>query len=199
MTVPNLISAMRIILAPIFIIYLINDQLLPSLIVFMIAGFSDGIDGLVARMFNQKSKIGTYLDPIADKIVLISAFVGLSVRDLLPAWLAVTVISRDVMILLGVFILFMNNHKIVIRPSIYSKATTCFQFITVIAAFTRQYSVYLAYSYSYLIYLTAFLTIISGLQYMHTWFKMMGEGIENNSGGQGGNRTDPTKTPRQIN
>ena len=185
MTVPNLISTIRIILAPIFVIYLINDQLLSSLIVFMIAGASDGIDGLVARIFNQKSRLGTYLDPIADKIVLVSAFVGLSVRELLPAWLAVTVISRDVLIFLGVLILFLSNPNIAVRPTISSKITTCFQFITVIAAFIRQYSDYLAFSYSCLIYLTAFLTIISGLQYMHTWFKMMGEGTDKNLGGGG--------------
>ena len=189
MTVPNLISSLRIILAPIFVIYLINDQLMPSLIVFIIAGASDGIDGLVARIFNQKSKLGTYLDPIADKIVLVSAFVGLSVRELIPAWLAVTVISRDLLIFLGVLILFLNNPKVVVRPTISSKITTCFQFITIITAFTRQYSDCLAFSHSYIIYLTAFLTIISGLQYMHTWFKMMGEGVENNSGGQGGSRS----------
>ncbi|MBN2060559.1 MAG: CDP-alcohol phosphatidyltransferase family protein [Deltaproteobacteria bacterium] len=177
MTVPNLISAIRIILAPIFVIYLINDQILPGLIVFMIAGASDAVDGFIARVFNQKSRLGTYLDPIADKIVLISAFVGLSVRELLPAWLAVTVISRDVLIVIGVTVLFMNYSKIVIRPMILSKITTCFQFITVITAFTQQYSVFLANSHRYLIYLTALSTIVSGLQYMHKWFKMMGEAV----------------------
>ena len=189
MTVPNLISAMRIILAPIFVIYLINDHLIPSLIVFIIAGASDGIDGLVARIFDQKSKLGTYLDPIADKVVLVSAFVGLSVKELIPAWLAVTVISRDVMIFLGVLILFLHNTDVAVRPTISSKITTCFQFITVIIAFTQKYSDYLAISYSYLVYITGFLTIISGLQYMYTWFKLMSEGVEN--------LTDQTENPKK--
>lgn len=193
MTVPNLISAIRIILTPIFVIYLIDDQLLPALIVFIIAGVSDGIDGLVARVFNQRSRLGTYLDPIADKIVLMSGFVGLSLIGLLPAWLAVMVISRDVMILLGVFILFMNNLKIAFRPSISSKMTTCFQFITVIIAFTRGYSVILAFSYHYIVYFTGLLTIISGLHYIYKWFKMIGEMIDNNPEVQ--TEREPGKAP----
>ncbi|MBW1805300.1 MAG: CDP-alcohol phosphatidyltransferase family protein, partial [Deltaproteobacteria bacterium] len=65
MTVPNLITTIRIILAPIFVIYLINDQFLMGLVVFVVCGVSDGVDGLIARIFNQRSKLGTYLDPLA--------------------------------------------------------------------------------------------------------------------------------------
>ncbi len=85
MTVPNLITTIRIILAPVFIIYLINDQFLSALVVFVICVASDGLDGLVARLFNQKSTLGTYLDPLADKILLVSAFITLAVRGYLPS------------------------------------------------------------------------------------------------------------------
>ena len=88
--------------------------------------------------------------------------------------------SRDIIIILGVFILFINNLNIVIKPSITSKITTCFQFFTVIAGFTRGYSAIVAGSFGYFVYITALLTIISGLHYMHTWFQMMGEGIVEN-------------------
>ena len=74
MTIPNLITTLRIILAPIFVIYLINDQFLPALIVFIIGGVSDGVDGFLARVFHQRSKLGTYLDPLADKILLVAAW-----------------------------------------------------------------------------------------------------------------------------
>ena len=143
MTVPNLITMIRIILTPIFIIYLINDQLLTGLVVLVICGISDGIDGLVARMFDQKSKLGTYLDPLADKIILVSAFVALTFRGFLPSWLTVMVISRDIMILLGVFILFMNNLEFNIRPAVPSKITTCLQFVTVIAVLSKDYIAFL--------------------------------------------------------
>lgn len=175
MTVPNLITTIRIILAPIFVIYLINDQFLMGLVVFVVCGVSDGVDGLIARIFNQRSKLGTYLDPLADKIVLVSAFVTLAVIGFLPPWLTVMVISRDILILLGVSVLFFNDMKFNIRPNISSKITTCLQFITVIAVLSRDYFPTLAWSYPYLFYASALFIIISFLQYMYQWFRMMGE------------------------
>lgn len=175
MTVPNLITTIRIILAPIFIIYLINDQLLSGLVVFLICVVSDGMDGLVARVFNQKSKIGVYLDPLADKILLVAAFVVLSVRGFLPSWLTVVVISRDVMILMGIFALVFNGVKFDIKPSILSKITTCFQFITVVAVLSKGYFQFSETFYFYIFCVTALFTISSGLHYMHYWFGVMGE------------------------
>ena len=175
MTVPNLITAIRIILAPIFIIYLINEQFLSALIVFLLCVVSDCVDGLVARIFQQKSRLGVYLDPLADKILLVSSFIVLSVEGFLPSWLTVMVISRDVMILLGVFILFLNGLEFNIRPSIISKINTCLQFITVIAVLSKDYLSYSSEFYFYLFCLTALFTISSGLHYMHYWFRVMGE------------------------
>ncbi len=175
MTVPNIITTIRILLAPIFIIYLINDQLLTSLIVLIISGVSDGVDGLVARLFNQKSRLGTYLDPLADKIVLVSAFIALTTQGYLPSWLTVMVISRDTLILIGVLILFLNNLEFNIKPTISSKITTCFQFITVIVVLSKGYVSFFAEHYRYLFFTTAFFTIISFLQYMHQWFRIIGE------------------------
>jgi cardiolipin synthase (CMP-forming) len=175
MTIPNLITTLRIILTPIFVIYIINDELITGLVILIITGLSDGIDGLVARLFNQKSKLGAYLDPLADKIILISAFVALSIRDFLPSWLTVMVISRDILILMGVFILFLNGMKVDIRPSVSSKITTCLQFLTVILVLAKDYFPALEKYYPFLFYLTAFFTIISFLQYMYQWFRLTGD------------------------
>ena len=175
MTVPNLITAIRIILAPIFIIYLIDDRFLSALVVFALCGVSDGVDGLVARVFNQKSKLGAFLDPVADKILLIAAFIVLSIRGFLPSWLTVLVIARDTLILLGVFIFSLNRLEFNIKPSLLSKINTCLQFITVIAVLSKSYFVFLSTVNVYLYYVTAFFTISSGLHYMHYWFKAMGE------------------------
>jgi cardiolipin synthase len=180
MTVPNLITAIRIILGPIFIIYLINDHYLSALFVFAVCGVSDGVDGLVARIFNQKSTLGAYLDPIADKLILVSAFVVLSFKGLIPSWLTVTVISRDVMISLGVVVLFMNRKEVSINPSIISKLNTCFQFVTVIGVLAKDLLSILPQVYSYLFMLTGILTISSGLHYMHYWFRMMGDSADKN-------------------
>ena len=176
MTVPNLITTIRIILAPIFVIYLIDGRFLSALIVFVICGISDGLDGMVARLFNQKSKLGTFLDPLADKIILISAFVALSIKGSLPSWLTVTVIARDIMILLGVFVIYLNRFEFTIKPSILSKVTTCLQFVSVIAVLSTGLLNLSSTFYLVIFYATTLFTIISGLHYMHYWFKIMGEG-----------------------
>ncbi|MBN1101776.1 MAG: CDP-alcohol phosphatidyltransferase family protein [Deltaproteobacteria bacterium] len=179
MTVPNLITMIRIILTPVFVIYLIQDEFFSALVVFVLCGLSDGADGMVARLFNQKSRLGTYLDPLADKIVLASGFVVLSVRDFMPSWLAVMVLARDVLILLGVVVMALNRVDLKIKPSILSKITTCLQFITLIAVLSRNHIILPAGLYPILLYATAFFTIASGLHYIHFWFRCMGD---NNTG-----------------
>jgi cardiolipin synthase len=176
MTIPNLITAIRIILAPVFVIYVINGQVLAALIVFLICAVSDGLDGVFARLFDQKSKLGAYMDPLADKLVLVAAFVALSIKGILPPWLAVTVIARDTMILLGISVLFLNRLDVVIKPSILSKITTWAQFLTVLVALSQCYVSLLIKLYPYILYVAALLTISSGLHYMYRGFKMIGEG-----------------------
>jgi cardiolipin synthase len=176
MTIPNLITCLRIILAPVFIIYLIQDEFLPALVVFIVAGISDGADGLIARVFNQKSRIGSFLDPLADKILLVAAFVTLAVRGYVPAWLTVLAISRDILILLGVLILFLSKGDLAIRPSFLSKATTCLQLLTVFVVLSAGYIGFFTKISHYLFLLTGLFTIMSGLHYMRYWFHAMGEG-----------------------
>lgn len=176
MTIPNLITSIRIILAPIFIIYLLDEKFPSALIVFILAGVSDAADGLIARLFNQKSKLGTYLDPLADKILLIGAFIVLSIKNFVPPWLSVIVITRDIMILLGVLIIFLNTASFPIKPSVLSKITTCLQIMTVFVVLSESmFPVFSLFS-EYLFWITGFLTISSGLHYMRYWFRMMSEG-----------------------
>jgi cardiolipin synthase len=176
MTIPNLITSLRIILVPIFVIYLINDDLLSALLVFILAGLSDGADGLVARLFDQKSKLGSYLDPLADKILLVTAFIVLAVRGFIPPWLTVVVITRDILILLGVLILFLNGQNFTIRPTIVSKITTCLQLGTVFVVLSKNQFHVSSQLVVYLFWTTGLLTISSGLHYMRYWFRMIGEG-----------------------
>jgi cardiolipin synthase len=182
MTIPNLITAFRIILAPVFVIYLINDRLNSALVIFLICMISDGIDGMVARLFNQKSRLGAYLDPLADKTLLVTAFILLGMRGYLPSWLTVTAIARDVMILLGVLVFHLNRLEIRIRPSAVSKINTCFQFITLSMVLLKGFVLLPSAIYEALYYITAALTIISGLHYMQYGLRTMGEGTGNNVG-----------------
>jgi len=177
MTLPNLITTLRIILTPIFVIYLMRENFLAALVVFIIAGLSDGADGLIARWFNQKSKMGAFLDPLADKILLVAAFVVLSVRHFIPSWLTVMAISRDILILLGVLIMFLNRMDIAIRPSIVSKVTTCLQLGTVFMVLSKDYLPFLFHLKIYVFWVTGIFTISSGLHYMYYWFKVMEEGV----------------------
>ncbi|MGC9022478.1 MAG: CDP-alcohol phosphatidyltransferase family protein, partial [Dissulfurimicrobium sp.] len=89
MNIPNLFTLIRIVLIPILIIFLINGRFFEALIVFSLAGVTDALDGLIARMLRQKTKIGAILDPIADKLLLTSSYVTLAVVGRLPNWLAI--------------------------------------------------------------------------------------------------------------
>jgi cardiolipin synthase len=175
-TIPNLLTCLRIILTPVFVIYIIEGRLLAAMVVFIIAGISDGADGFVARVFNQKSKLGSYLDPLADKILLVAAFITLAARGFLPPWLTVIVISRDVLILLGVLLLLLYQGNATIRPSVASKLTTCFQLITVFLALAASQFPSVKAVGHYINWCTSLLTIGSGLHYMHYWFKAMSHG-----------------------
>lgn len=173
MTIPNLITLLRIILTPVFVIYLINGHLTSALIVFVICSASDGVDGFVARVFKQKSKLGSFLDPLADKLLLVTAFLALAAMAHLPAWLTVTVIARDVMILLGVLVIHLNKLELHIRPSVLSKINTCFQFITLTAVLSKGFLFLSPAVYQYLYYSTALLTIASGLHYIQYGLRIM--------------------------
>ncbi len=102
MNIPNFLSLLRIILVPVIVIFLIQESYTKALITFTVAGLTDIIDGTLARTLNQQTKLGSFLDPIADKILLSTSFVTLSVFGLIPSWLTVIVISRDFIILLGI-------------------------------------------------------------------------------------------------
>lgn len=176
MTIPNFITLLRIILAPVFVIYLINDNITAAFIVFVVCSVSDGVDGFVARFFNQKSKLGAYLDPLADKLLLVTAFVVLAAMGHLPAWLTVTVIARDVTILLGVLTIHLNKLELRIRPSALSKINTCLQFLTVTAVLAKGLLTLSPMFYLSLYYGTVFFTVASGLHYIQYGLRVMSAG-----------------------
>jgi len=105
MNIPNFLSLLRIILVPLLVIFLINKAFLKALILFTALGVTDALDGFLARILKQQTVLGSYLDPIADKILITSCFLALAILKVIPGWLAVIVISRDVIILLGISIL----------------------------------------------------------------------------------------------
>jgi len=165
MTIPNLITILMVLLVPIFVIYIINDRTLGSLIIFVIASISDALDGFIARVFHQKSDLGVYLDPLADKILLVTAYTTLAILKMIPPWLAVLIISRDVIILLGVLLLYLNRHPVKVHPSLLSKSTTCLQIATILMILSNSY-LNIEPIKMYAFWITAGFTIASGLQYI---------------------------------
>lgn len=168
MNIPNFLSLLRIILVPVIVIFLIQELYARALVTFTIAGLTDIIDGPLARMLNRQTKLGSFLDPIADKILLATSFITLSVFSLIPTWLTVIVIGRDFIILLGLVILSVMSIIYEIKPAFVSKVTTALQLATIF--FTLLFkAVVQDISFNWIIilcWLTAIFTIASGLTYI---------------------------------
>lgn len=175
MTIPNLLTIVRVLLTPLLVILLLEERLSEALIVFIVAGVTDGLDGLIARLYKQKSRLGAFLDPLADKILLATTYVILAVLNLVPNWLTVIVLSRDLLILLGVFVLFMQDLPFEIRPTFASKLTTCAQIITAIVVMAEALASPHPLLKNVLFHLTAAVTIISWGQYMVRGVRIMQE------------------------
>jgi cardiolipin synthase (CMP-forming) len=166
-TVPNQITLLRLGFLPIFLILISYEQYRWALAVLVIAGLSDGIDGLLARQLNQRSSLGAYLDPIADKLLLSSSFVILAFKKEIAWWLTIIVLSRDVIILIVAVVIILIWGYRPFPPSLLGKMTTFFQIVLV-------FSVVLGAAYpgpilgsikQILIYVVAALATVSAFQY----------------------------------
>jgi cardiolipin synthase len=165
-SLPNVITVIRILLTPLFVIFLQSGLHLYALFIFVVAAISDGLDGFLARYFDQRTVLGAYLDPLADKLLLITAFIGMAVLQLIPAWLAVIVISRDILILMGIGVFTISQTNFEIQPSLWSKMTTCTQLFTIcLVLLSLMVSVPNSLK-SIFFFLTAIITIISGGHYL---------------------------------
>jgi len=176
MNIANKISTFRILTVPFFIASLMyytpEREYLRWLAfgIFLLAVVSDAVDGYVARKSRQKSKAGLILDPLGDKVLLMSAFICLyfvNTGVTFPLWFVFVVISRDILILLGVVVMYMVRQKLDILPTIWGKLTTTFQMLSVISVFLRC-----GYC-QYLWWLTIAFTVISGLDYIRRGFKVL--------------------------
>ena len=178
--IPNILTIIRILLIPLFIIFLMKDMFHFALLVFTIAAISDALDGLFARYLDQRTLLGAYLDPLADKLLLSSAFIILAIIKIVPGWLAVIVISRDVLILLGVAIFALADISIEIRPRITSKCTTVCQILTIFFLLLDPKIPEADMIKWILCWLTAGITILSGLHYTYIGMNLIQNASGNN-------------------
>jgi len=177
---PNLITVVRILFIPCFIMALLHYRetgedafRIWAIVFFLAAGASDAIDGFIARTRNQRTQLGSFLDPLADKLLLISAVIMLSVPlgglARLPSWFPVLVISRDAIIILGALLIHMLAGRVKPKPSLAGKFTAVFQILTVL------WVLFCAPHYFLPLYLAAVFTLISGLQYISEGMRQLQE------------------------
>ncbi len=166
MNLPNKITIARIILVPFFIGAVIYARMDIALLIFIAAIITDGLDGLIARATNQKTGLGTMMDPVADKLLLVSAFVCLSAAGSasgqlrLPPYVPIIIISRDAILVLGSVLVYLITGDIKIKPSPVGKITTFFQMMSIVG-------VLLGFKYTYIVWnLAVALTLVSGIDYM---------------------------------
>ncbi len=167
MSIPNLLTLLRILLTPALVILLLRHDYANALAVFAVAGITDALDGAVARLMKQKTRTGAVLDPIADKALLASSYITLAVMGHIPEWLAVLVISRDVIILFGVLILILFHNGVEIKPTVLSKCTTLAQLATIFLVLVHMAAGWEGRILDFAFLATGLFTLASGLHYMY--------------------------------
>jgi cardiolipin synthase (CMP-forming) len=167
MNLPNILTLTRVLLIPVFIIFIINESHGWAIVTFAVAGVTDLTDGLIARLTHQRTELGAYFDPIADKLLLSSAYIALAITGVLPSWLTIVVITRDLVILLGFLVFFLTNCRPRVRPSWLSKITTNFQIITILLVLSSNWHTFLTQLIPIGIYGSALFTILSGAHYIY--------------------------------
>lgn len=172
MTVPNLLTLTRILLTPLLLWFLVNHKMTQAFLVFFVAGLTDVLDGLIARRFHQKSRFGAILDPLADKFLLVSSFLMLGRLGLLPLWLVVIVVLRDVVIVSGTGALFCLRLPVEIQPTLLGKLTTLTQLLTVLSALGSSLMAVAPWD-KVLVAITALCSLASGAQYVKKGLAVM--------------------------
>ena len=174
MTIPNIITLLRFALVPLVVWGLLSGEVGIAFAAFLAAGISDGVDGFIARRFDQRSELGAWLDPIADKALLVATFAMLGALGALPLWLVVLVISRDLAIAAAVMVSSLIGYPVTIRPLFVSKANTTAQIVlAVVSLGSLAWFGPLPTIHAVLIAAVTTLTILSGLAYLRTWLNHM--------------------------
>ena len=185
-TVPNLLTIFRMVLIPVFVSLLFYQRFVLALVIFVLAGVTDGLDGLLARRFDQKSQLGTILDPIADKMMMVTSFVVLSMKSVfpqpipshlpIPFWVTIAVISRDVFILVGAAAINIVTGFRGFRPSLLGKINTTVQIVAIGIIMLAASIPYGTGYYLPTVYATVFaFAVLSGAHYVFFVSRLLNE------------------------
>ena len=175
LTLANRLTILRILMTPVITVLLLYRQTGAALALFLLAGVTDGLDGLVARWWGQKTELGMVLDPVADKLLLTSTLVTLTILKELPRWFTIIVVSRDVLLIGGSVILYMFLGKIRSMPSWLGKFTTGFQLLTALSAMLDNFFRNLTVAILPLTVITLAFTVASGLDYIYRGMQLLND------------------------
>lgn len=174
MSLPNLITIARILLVPIIVLLIMSKHMDFAFALFVVAGLSDGIDGFIAKRFDQVTVLGAYLDPIADKTLLVAIYVTLGFSHQLPGWLVILVVTRDVLIVGAILLGWVMGANIKIAPLMVSKINTTAQIILAgLVLANLGYDLNLSGIIDLSLYAVVISTIVSGAAYLIEWVNDM--------------------------
>lgn len=172
MNIPNIITLARLLSVPLIISLILSNQLTVALIFFTLAALSDALDGFLARIFKSRTTFGAYLDPIADKALLVGVYAALGHMGLIELWVVILVIFRDVLIVGGILLLFHFKSTVEMKPLLISKINTVVQLMYAIYILGQGDSLIgIPQLGLYFGYLTALTTVLSGVTYVRLGFK----------------------------
>jgi cardiolipin synthase (CMP-forming) len=176
LSIPNLITIARILLVPVVVWAIGSGEMLAAFLLFLAAGVSDAVDGFIAKRFNMTSEIGAYLDPLADKALIVSIYVALGITEVIPRWLVILVVSRDIMIIGGVILSWLVGNPVVVKPLLVSKLNTVAQIVfacLVLGALGLGFDA--SVPEALLMVLVALLTLLSVGFYVRDWVRHMSD------------------------
>lgn len=170
MNIANIISLARLLSVPVYVWLILSGETRLAFWLFLAAAVSDAVDGIIAKQFNMQTNLGAYLDPIADKVLLVTAFVVLGVQGLLPVWIVIAVVSRDALIVGGALVFDKLTGELSMEPLFVSKANTVMQLLLVLAAMLPSvFASPVAPVVTLLSFATMLTTLVSGGAYVYIW------------------------------
>ena len=175
LNLPNLITIARILLVPVMVWAIASQEMAIAFFLFLAAGLSDAVDGFLAKRFGMTSELGAYLDPLADKVLIVSIYVSLGITEAIPRWLVILVVSRDLLIVGGIMLSWVLGNPIKVKPLMVSKLNTVAQILLaglVLAALGFHWDADIARMA--LMVAVAALTLLSIAFYLREWIKHMG-------------------------
>jgi cardiolipin synthase len=174
-SLPNLISLLRLVLVPVIISMIVSGRWVGAFLIFVAAGISDAVDGWLANRFNLRTELGAYLDPLADKMLLISIYVALALSNTVPATIAILIVFRDLMIIAAFLVSWILGKPIKVRPLFVSKANTMAQIaFAALVLGAKAFGLNLGLWFDASLWIVAALTLASAGAYLWQWIKHMG-------------------------